>query len=221
MYVPLPPDPFPLNTAKLQTYDAGNRFPNKPRIECVANECDPPKQTSSIFGKASRCRTSWMHNSLQSNLFDQARLFPQPINKGLEELQATTREAKAIRTNAVHVPSLARRVAVTRKRNGMEVEAKARNSTGEQRRPAKRRRRALPTCAPAKAATTFGLQSPPSPPPPPPPRPPEEEPGGGGGGSQGKEGRGSSSHDAMGTTTVHRLRAWTHPPPPMTMAYSF
>ena len=108
MYVPLPPDPFPLNTAKLQTYDAGNRFPNKPRIECVANECDPPKQTSSIFGKASRCRTSWMHNSLQSNLFDQARLFPQPINKGLEELQATTREAKAIRTNAVHVPSLAR-----------------------------------------------------------------------------------------------------------------
>ena len=112
-------------------------------------------------------------------------------------------------------------LAVTTKRNGMEVKAKAGSSTGEQRRPAKRRRRALPTCAPAKAATTFGLQSPPSPPPPPPPRPPEEEPGGGGGGSQGKEGRGSSSHDAMGTTTVHRLRAWTHPPPPMTMAYSF
>jgi len=112
-------------------------------------------------------------------------------------------------------------LAVTTKRNGMEVKAKAGSSTGEQRRPAKRRRRALPTCAPAKAATTFGLQSPPSPPPPPPPRPPEEEPGGGGGGSQGKEGRGSSSHDAMGTTTVHRLRAWTHPPPPMTMDYSF
>ena len=91
----------------------------------------------------------------------------------------------------------------------MEVEAKARNSTGEQRRPAKRRRRALPTCAPAKAATTFGLQSPPSPPPPPPPRPPEEEPGGGGGGSQGKEGRGSSSHDAMCTTTAGCVRGPT------------
>ena len=91
----------------------------------------------------------------------------------------------------------------------MEVKAKAGSSTGEQRRPAKRRRRALPTCAPAKAATTFGLQSPPSPPPPPPPRPPEEEPGGGGGGSQGKEGRGSSSHDAMGTTTAGCVRGPT------------
>ena len=93
MYVPLPPDPFPLNTAKLQTYDAGNRFPNKPRIECVANECDPPKQTSSIFGKASSCRTSWMHISLQSNLFDQARLFAnQSIKDSRSSKQQRTRQ---------------------------------------------------------------------------------------------------------------------------------
>ena len=93
MYVPLPPDPFPLNRAKLQTYDAGNRFPNKPRIECVANECDPPKQTSSIFGKASSCRTSWMHISLQSNLFDQARLFAnQSIKDSRSSKQQRTRQ---------------------------------------------------------------------------------------------------------------------------------
>lgn len=56
MYVP--PDPFPLNRVKLQTNDARNTFPNTPRIGCVANASDPPKQTSSIFDQASRCRTS-------------------------------------------------------------------------------------------------------------------------------------------------------------------
>ena len=162
MYVPLPPDPFPLNRAKLQTYDAGNRFPNKPRIECVANECDPPKQTSSIFGKASSCRTSWMHISLQSNLFDQARLFAnQSIKDSRSSKQQRAKQRLSERTRFMFPLWLA----VTTKRNGMEVKAKAGSSTGEQRRPAKRRRRALPTCAPAKAATTFGLQSPPSPPP--------------------------------------------------------